>query len=175
MTSLLKNSLNIRFREWQYEDFFTKTYGYISIKTLISIFIEEGLIPFILKNKYNFFINKDIIKDYISSILFYSENKIEYNLPFNNYYEEAFEQYEDTLDWNTFWKYWNFQMDNFFYTYNILIQHIVWQCIDLDNSQAYLATLDDSESEDEKNNKTKNIDPYILDQMNKVYFRKAED
>ena len=116
LKKLQQKSLNLRFNEWQNTTIFTKSYDTIEINKLISIFVDEGLIPFINKNKYNLYVNKEIIKEFLSSILFYNDNNIKYNLLYNNYYEEAFEDFEYYLDWNKFWIFWNYKMDNFFYS-----------------------------------------------------------
>ena len=79
------------------------------------------------------------------------------------------------MEWNRFWKTWNFRTNNFFDEYEGFIQDLVWQMIDLEKSHAYLDNIEESESEDEQTKKEKKIDPYILDQMNKIYHRRADD
>jgi hypothetical protein len=177
--TLMNNLDNIRyeleFSDWQKMCHYTKKYDNISIHTLLRIFINDGLISFIMDNGYHLFVNKSKMGDLISSYLFYDKNNIRYNFPNNNSYDESYNDYKFFLKWRNFWKYWNHNTDNFFEDYEEFIEDLVWHLIDLEKSSAYLDNLEESESEDEQIKKEKKIDPYILDQMNKIYYRRVEE
>jgi hypothetical protein len=42
----------------------------------------------------------------------------------------------------------------------------MWSCIDFDKSEACQPPLDESEMDDAYMNKLRNMDPYLLDQLN---------
>jgi len=168
--------LQDKFSNWQNHEIYTIKFGDIQKNMLISNFIKDGIYPFVVTNKYQWNISIIDLENIIGTILFYTENNIKFKFPYFNYYDEPYEDFNFYLDWKTFWDYWNHNSNNYFYEYNELIQTLVWHYIHLEKSEAYLNNLE-SESENEGNDKKKekDIDPYILDQLNKTYYRKTYD
>ena len=168
--------LQDNFSNWQNCEIYTIKFGDIRKNTLISNFVKDGIYPFISSNKYQWNINTKELENIIGTILFYTENNIKFKFPYLNYYDEAYEAFNFYIDWNTFWNYWNYNSHNYLYDYNELLQTLVWHHINLEKSEAYINNLEsDGENEGDDKNKEKNIDPYILDQLNKTYHRKTYD
>ena len=168
--------LQNKFRNWQNEEIYTIQFGDIPKNILISKFVKDGIYPFISNNKYQWDISTKELENIIGTILFYTENNIKFKFPFFNFYDEPYEDFSFYIDWKRFWKYWNHNSDNYFYEYNELLQALVWHYINLEKSEAYLITLEsDSEGDENDKKKQKDIDPYILDQLNKTYHSKAYD
>jgi hypothetical protein len=159
-----------KFSEWQNQTIFLKKYGDVSIKFLLHIFVNE-LIYFIQKNRYNICVPKTVFGNTLASMLYkldYDRHYI-YHIPNNIKFDYLYEYFESNIDWETFWKIWNYNTNNFFEEAEIHILHAVWAYIDFDKSDAqieYLQSLEDSDSEDDTPKILKNMDPYLLDQLN---------
>jgi len=143
----------------------------------ISIIVREGLFPLISKHGYCLTKNIAQFEDILASMLFkYTMNK-------NNIFHISFDNLTDDMDvhydyycnqinsdiWDRFWKHWDCTFENLFFyeeSFGVLIQNILWECIDLKKSPTYLQYLEESYEVDENNIKS-NEDPYILDNMNK--------
>lgn len=161
-----------KFLEWQYETVSTKNYGNVSIKYLLNNFLYNNLFPFILKNGYNFDISHNQLANIITTMLY----KLDYNrfylhpLPTNNTFNnEHFHHFEHIINWYDFWASWNNQTNNFFDGAEIHIIHTVWSYIQLETSNAYIEYIDSFETSDNENDlpkKLKELDPYLLDQLN---------
>ena len=159
-------SLKGIFSSWQKEDVYTHNYGVVSINSLIRIFLNDGLVPFIQKNGYKFLMSKEYIENSLETVLFhldYNRFKLPENVCITN---EIFNNYLDCLDWETFWKTWNHSTNEFFNDAEIEIQILMWSCIDFDKSEACQPPLDENEMDEAYMNKLKNMDPYLLDQLN---------
>jgi len=162
-------SLKNTFASWQNEEVITHRYGAITINKLIHIFLTNGIIPFIKKNGYIFSMSKEYTENSLATILFH--------LDFNKFYKfkspcditfdnEFVNDYLYYPDWETFWKVWNHCTNNFFVDAELEIQILMWTCIDIRKSMACKEYLEDSDVDDEYGNKLKNMDPYLLDQLN---------
>jgi hypothetical protein len=162
--------MNNHFSEWQNETIFLKKYGEVSIKFLLHIFVDE-LICFIQKNRYNFGVSNTVFGNTLASMLYKLDIDRFYRFPIPNNikYNDSYQHFEYNIDWETFWKIWNYNTNNFFEEAEIHILHIVWAYIDLNKSDAqieYLQSLEDSDSEDDTPKILINMDPYLLDQLN---------
>lgn len=161
------------FNSWQNETVFTRKYGDISIKALLTEFIFKSLFPFINKNGYIFSISTNLIGHIIATDLYHLDYNKYYmcSLPKDiNFNDEHYLYFQRIIDWHNFWKSWNYQTNNFFDGAEIEIQNIIWAYIHLEKSTAYneyMKEFEESDSEDEMTKKLNKIDPYILDQMNK--------
>ena len=161
------------FNLWQSETVFTRKYGDISIKALLNEFIFNNLFPFVNKNGYIFSISTNLLGNIISTDLYHLDYNRYYLCPLPkdiNFNDEHYQHFERIIDWYSFWKFWNYQTNNFFDGAEIEIQNIIWAYINLEKSTAYINYMDDleeSDSDDEITKKLNKIDPYILDQMNK--------
>jgi len=162
-------SLKSRFSSWQKEEVHTHNYGTVSINCLIRIFLNDGIIPFIQRNGYKFIMSKEYIENVLATVLFHLDsNKFyRFQLPNNIYIgTEIYNNYLDCLDWETFWRVWNRSTNDFFNDAEVDIQILMWSCIDFDKSEACQSELDENEMDDAYINKLKNMDPYLLDQLN---------
>jgi hypothetical protein len=162
--------MNYHFIEWQNKTVFLKKYGEVSIKFLLNIFVDE-LICFIQKNKYNIYVSETVFGNTLVSMLYKLDIDRFYSFPIPNSikYNDSYEHFEYSIDWKTFWKIWNYNTNDFFEEAEIHILHIVWAYIDLNKSDAqiqYLQSLEDSDSENDTPKVLKNMDPYLLDQLN---------
>ena len=167
------------FLDWQNETIFSYKYGDIPRKTAIHIFIKEGYIPFIFKKGYCLNKHMETFSNTLASMLFFYYTNNYYHLgpgTNNNNSNEHWQHYNHIIEyeeWNSFLEYWDTIFNELFSNgnNNILGDLIVlaYQYIDLEKSSTYLKYLEDNynESDDEVTKKEKNIDPYILDQMNK--------
>jgi hypothetical protein len=170
------------FKLWQNCVIESLTYGSITIYQALTIFIKEGLHPFILKRKYTFDVNTHDFGNMIASTMFRFFNDNMYLFPtrkgvnFSDEYFQYFEYLINDEEWEAFWKYWNRELDNLFDHTNdsrltLQLKHVTWMCIDLEKSHAHHEyenmnrILEEIESYKEENPNRK-IDPYILDQMN---------
>lgn len=172
------------FKLWQKCVIETLKYGSITIHQAITIFIKEGLYPFILNNRYVFCINKQELGNIIASTMFRYLNDNMYLFPTRkgvNFSDEYFQYFEYKISdeqWEGFWNYWNKELDNLFdhlYDSRLTLQlkHIVWMFIDLEKSLAHQEYQDMNQALEEleayeKENPNRKIDPYILDQMNAI-------
>jgi hypothetical protein len=158
------------FHKWQNETVFFKKHGETSIKYLLHRFIDE-LILFIKKNGYNICVSRQVFANTIVSLLYKLDKNRFYKFPIPNNikYDDSYEHFDHSIDWEIFWKDWNNMTFNFFEEAEIHILHVVWAYIDLDKSDAhalYVQSMEDSDSEDETPKVLKNMDPYLLDQLN---------
>jgi hypothetical protein len=175
MTSIfLKN----RFSEWQNEEIVSYKYGSISRRAAIRIFIKEAYSPLIFKNGYFLSKSLEIIENTIASILFYSSiNKYyDFYIPTNNDYDEHWQHFNNIIsydEWNGLLHYWDDMFDGLFLIKEGLLGDLIilaYQYTDLEKSSRYLQYLEENYNDlddDPISKKEKNIDPYILDQMNK--------
>uniref|UniRef100_A0A6C0D7A8 Uncharacterized protein n=1 Tax=viral metagenome TaxID=1070528 RepID=A0A6C0D7A8_9ZZZZ len=166
------------FLEWQNEEICSYKFGYMPRKHAITKFIKEGYIPLISRNGYVFSKNIEILENTIASMLFFYhiDKFYDYNIPINNNYDEHWYHFNFKIpyeNWYSFLNYWNDILDDLFANcasqlFGCLIV-LAYQYINLEKSSTYLQYLEDnySNSDDEQSKKEKNIDPYILDQMNK--------
>ena len=158
------------FSEWQSQPIFMKKYGEVSIKFMLQNFIDS-LVEFLHKNGYNIYVSANVLGDTIASTLY----KLDYNrfyilpIPNNIKYDEYYNHFEYVINWNDFWKVWNDNTFNFFEEAELQIIHIIWSYINLDTSEAhmkYVELMEGYDSEDDTPKKIKNLDPYLLDQLN---------
>jgi len=158
------------FASWQYEDVNTFDYGKLTIQNLLHMFLDDGIIPFIQKNGYTFLSSKTLIGDSLASLLFYLDIDRQYMFDSTrnvNYKSELFNNYMYYPEWENFWKSWNNSTDNFFVDAEMKIQLLMWSCIDINKSKSCQDYLEDIDTnEDERMKKLKNMDPYLLDQLN---------
>jgi hypothetical protein len=83
------------------------------------------------------------------------------------------------LEWDKFWSNWNKATDNYFYDFNMQIKFLVWSYIDYETSPSCIIITKDyeemySNSDNDTKKKEKDIDPYILDQMNRYHNQKDD-
>lgn len=173
--SIIKN----RFSEWQNEEIFSYKYGYISRNNAISIFIREGYVPFIFKHGYFLSKSIEVIENTLASMLFYFsiDKSYKFNIVTNNDYDEHWQHFNYIIsydNWNALLDYWDDIFDGLFFTseggFLGKIILLAYQYTNLEKSVAYLEYVEDNSSDledDEITKKEKNIDPYILDHMNK--------
>jgi len=160
--------MNNQFNTWQNKEIYTHNYGYTSINTLISIFIKEGIMPFVASHKYKYGDSKYTIENAIATTIFHLYHNRFYicDLPKDiNFTDEHYNNYIYYIDWDSFWKYWNKVSDGFFEDFNIELQNLIWSYIHLEQSEPYISynkLIEDCESDEDK---SKCIDPYLLDQM----------
>jgi len=162
-------SLKSRFSLWQKEEVYTHDYGTVSINSLIHTFLNDGILPFIQKNGYKFLMSKEYIENALATVLFHLDfdRFYRFKLPENVYIgSDIFNSYSDCLDWEMFWKVWNYSTNDFFNDAEVEIQILMWSCIDFDKSEACQPPLDESEIDDAYMNKLRSMDPYLLDQLN---------
>jgi hypothetical protein len=176
--------MDIEFKQWQNLYIESLKYGSITIFQAITNFINEGLNPFILNHRYLFQINKHQLGDIIATTMFKFSNDTRYLFPtrkgvnFSDDYFQYFEYIINDEEWESFWNYWDRQLDYIFdndYDSRLTLQlkHIVWMCIDLEKSPVHNEfiemnrVLDEYELQEDENPYRK-IDPYILDQMNSI-------
>jgi hypothetical protein len=171
--------MNCRFLEWQKEQIFSYKYGYISRKSAIHLFVKEGFIPFIIKNGYLFSHNSETIGNTIASMLFYFSNNKFYNfyIPDNNYYNENWEHFNYLISydmWNDLLEYWNNMFDGLLFCERAGIfgdlSVLAYQYLNLEKSPKYLEYIEENYTDTDEIKKE--IDPYILDQMNKYTLYK---
>jgi len=172
--SIIKN----RFSEWQNEEIFSYKYGYISRNRAISIFIKEAYVPFIFRHGYFLSKSIEILENTIASMLFYfdMDRLYDFYIASNNQYNEHWQHFNYIItydNWNVLLDYWDDIFDGLFFSKEggILgkIILLTYQYINLEKSVAYLEYVEDNSSDldDDITKKEKNIDPYILDHMNK--------
>lgn len=160
----------ISFNEWQNETVMLKKYGEVSIKFMLNVFIDE-LELFIRKNGYNIFVSKNIFGNTIASLLYKLDYNKFYLFPISNTikFDNLYFNFEHSVNWIDFWKSWNYNTHNFFEEAEIKILHVIWAFIDLEKSDAYIKymeSFEESDTELDLPRKVKNLDPYLLDQMN---------
>jgi hypothetical protein len=169
-TNLFATMNKNTFASWQHEDINTFHYGTLSIHELLHIFLDDGIIPFIQKNGYTFLSSKTDIGDNLATLLFHLDFDRQYiysSSGNNNYKSELFNNYIYYPEWENFWKSWNNSTDDFFVDAEMKIQLLIWSCIDINKSKTCQDYLEDSDGdEDERMKKLKNMDPYLLDQLN---------
>ena len=160
----------ISFNDWQNEPIHIKKHDDVPIKYVLHKFIDS-ILAFIHKNGYNIWVPKHVFENTIVSALYY----LDYNrfhifpVPNNVKYDESYDNFEFNMNWNDFWKSWNYNTYNFFEDAEVQILHVIWAYIDLDKSNAqikYLESLEDSDSEEDTPRNMRNMDPYLLDQLN---------
>lgn len=165
--SLLKQHY---FSEWQAQTIYMKQYGEVSILYMLTIFIDN-LLPFLYKNGYNVDIATNALGNTIASMLYKLDYNRHYLFPIerNIQFDEYYYHFEYIINWEDYWDYWNYLTNDFFKEAEIHILHIIWSYIDIDTSSAhirYLEMMESDDSEDDISKKLKNIDPYLLDQLN---------
>ena len=160
----------ISFRDWQTEMIQMKKHGDVPLKYMLHHFIDS-ILAFIHKNDYNIWVPKHVFENTIVSALYY----LDYNrfhlfpVPNNVKFDESYDNFEFNINWTEFWNSWNYTTYNFFEDAETQILHIIWAYIDLNKSKAhtkYVESLEDSESEEDTPRNIKNMDPYVLDQLN---------
>jgi hypothetical protein len=111
--------------------------------------------------------------------VFYTHEKRRYTIP-QNAYPEDYDWYLHVLGdewWDCQWERWD-QLGDFFenslFSAKIrgALPLFMWTFVDIANSRA-TSMGDDSEHEDEGYQRKKDIDPYVLDQMNRNGIMKA--
>jgi len=158
-----------KFNLWQNEFVYTSQYGIITINKLLHTFLNDGIFPFIQKNGYTFLISKDYIENSFATILFHLDYNRHYlfDSPKDvSYSDELFNNYMFYPDWENFWKSWNNSTKDFFVDAEIQIQLLFWSCINFEKSTACKEYLEEGDIDDENINKLRNMDPYLLDQLN---------
>jgi len=170
------------FYNWQYTVIESMKYGSITINSAIRLFIKEGVHPLLLRFGYMLELDSDFY-DVIASLMyrFYNNSRC-YMFPtrigvsFNDNIYENFNTIINEEEWNSFFTYWDHNLDNLFDFKNdgrlaIQIRDIIWMYIDLQKSTSHLQYLEQIKREEEelleelKEEKNK-IDPYILEQRN---------
>lgn len=165
--SLLKQHY---FSEWQAQIVPMKKYGEVSIRYMLSIFIDN-LLLFLYKNGYNVGVSTSVLGDTIVSMLYKLDHNRHYLFPIprNIQFGEYYHHFEYIINWEEYWAYWNYLTNDFFKEAEIHIIHIVWAYIDINISDAhikYIEAMEVNDSDDDISKKLKNIDPYLLDQLN---------
>ena len=168
-----------RFHNWQYSYIHTSIHGEITIHQAIRYFIHEGFIKIINQSGYKLFKNNEFFENVIASAIFHFKDDKHYYMSYpttnNNNNNDYYQYYQNIIDsdkWNNFWKYWNTLFDNLFF-YNeggfcVQLEYLAWCHINLPISDIHIKYLDDMSSiEDTNTLKKKEIDPYILDDINK--------
>lgn len=168
--------LKYAFKDWQYNEIYTKEFGYITINDCIRMFVTEGMIPFITIHGYKFYYNKEHLENTIASALYYYTDNYNYiislskNISFNDEYYYHFEEVINDEKWDDFWGYWNKRFNNlFFYLeggFCIQLQHLIYASLDIGNSLAHIKYMEEN-IDSEEDTKKKDIDPYILEQRNR--------
>lgn len=162
-----KDTLKYRFSEWQKREIYTDHFGDISKHYLIQLFVDNGIMPFLRRYKYDLLINMPTLKDTIASLLFHLERDRYYIFPLLNdksFNDEYYYHFEHMLDWNSFWLKWNKSTNNYFRDYTMEIQTVLWDFINMKTSEPCIKIYNDTkESEDEAKDDI-HIDPYIADQ-----------
>jgi len=156
------------------------SYGPYTRAKIISIFVREGLFPLINNNGYTLTKNILQMEDILATMLFkYTLNKNHiFRVSNGNSLSNLTVQYDyycnriDYEVWGNFWKDWKPFIENiFFYDEGFcgMIEHLIWECIDLKKSSTYLEYLEENYESDNES-KIKTDDPYILDQFNRAIY-----
>ena len=119
-----------------------------------------------------------MIENTIASMLFFfdTDKLYDFYIVSNNEYNEHWQHFNYVItydNWNAFLDYWDDIFDGLFFSkeggFLGKIILLAYQYTNLEKSVAYLEYVEDNSSDldDEITKKEKNIDPYILDHMNK--------
>jgi len=169
--------LQRQFLNWQYQEVDT-FYGHITLKKAISLFVREGIAPYVLNHGYNLTVSLDHLENSIATFMFYYEGDNTYMFPLRNtvsFTSVHYDHFNYLLNWDNFWKAWDYKLGHIF-TYStssisLHIECIIWGYIDLNKSKAYNDyMLEITESELDK--KEDKIDPYVRDQLNRQNHHK---
>jgi len=134
-----------------------------------------------MKVGYSFRLAPNELEHSFFRVVFYTVNKKSYTIPENEEgYPEDFEWYSHLLGdewWDTQWKQWEGLgdfYDNILFSAKIrgVLPLFMWTFVNIANSRA-ASMGDDSENEEEGYQRKKEIDPYVLDQMNRAGTTKA--
>ena len=176
--------MDTEFKQWQNLYIESLKYGSITITEAITIFIKEGLIPFILNHRYVFAVDNHQLGNIVATTIFSYLNDNTFLFPtrkgvsFTNEYFQYFEYLISDEEWEGFWNYWDRELDNLLIhkddsRLTLQLKHITWMFIDLEKSFVHIEyiemnkALGEIESHEDENPYRK-IDPYILDQMNSI-------
>jgi len=131
----------------------------------------------IKKVGYSFYSTEKEIEEEFMRIVYYLQEKRKYTFhTCDNGTEDDYNFYCFTLDhewWNTFWKGWE-EIDDISRDVSMGIKIkaslplLLWMYIDLSRSSLTLTAENESDSEREEPVRSKRIDPYVLDQMNRM-------
>ena len=162
-----------KFIEWQNLYIESIKYGPIKIKTAITYFINDGLIPFLKNYGYIFELNNMMVGNILSTTMYrLLYNKL-YTFPtrenvyFNDEHFQHFEQVISDDEWSNLYKFWNSILDNLLDEIKYIeIKCICWMYIDMIKSNTVLKYLESYEDSDIEQDKKNNIDPYLLEQKN---------
>jgi len=158
-----------RFLDWQKQLIHTNNFGDITNNELISLFVNDGLLPFILKNGYTLCRNSVDFTNCIATILFELYSDRYYNVKLSSYMfdDEFYNYFNYNTDWDIFWKTWNNYLDNYLsYNTNTLcvqIQDFIFSSLDFEKSPKYIEYIEENYDFDAPENNKKDIDPYMLE------------
>jgi hypothetical protein len=145
----------------------------------ISIFVNEGLLPFVQTKGYNWIYSAEKTILTLLHMLFemYEGRKIRVQNLQTNYpsdYFDLFLQHFDTEEWELFWERWglyeDFQEDRYAHEFRYLLQNYIWNSVNLENSAAIQDLFEELEERNEtdrawrtsERSKGKD-DPYLQD------------
>jgi|UniRef100_A0A6C0IIM0 hypothetical protein len=162
-----------KFIEWQNLYIESRKYGPIKIKTGITYFMNDGLIPFLKNYGYIFELNNMMVGNILSTTMYrLLYNKL-YTFPtrenvyFNDEHFQHFEQVISDDEWSNLYKFWNSILDNLLDEIKYIeIKCICWMYIDMIKSNTVIQYLESYEDSDIEQDKKNNIDPYLLEQKN---------
>jgi len=176
--------MNTEFKKWQNLYIESLKYGSITITEAITIFIKEGLIPFILNHRYVFAVDNHQLGNIVATTIFSYLNDSTFLFPtrkdvsFTNEYYQHFEYIISDEEWEDFWNYWDRELDSLLIhtddsRLTLQLKHITWMFIDLDKSLVHREYVEINKMLGElelyeEENPYRKIDPYILDQMNSI-------
>jgi len=169
--------LQRKFLNWQNQEIDT-SYGPLLLNKAISIFVREGIAPYIMNNGYKLNISLDNLENSIATFMFYIAQDRTYMFPIRNtvsFSNEHYHHFNFILNWDNFWKVWEYKLGHLFaYTTSSISAHIesiVWGYIDLNKSKTYNDYMLEIE-ESKLDKKEDKIDPYLRDQLNRQNHHK---
>jgi hypothetical protein len=176
----ITNTFENKFYIWQQNIIFTKKYSDITINQCIFHLINEGILPFLSNNGYTIIRSKNDFMNGIATILFnlYINKFYLAKLPFDYFNDEFYNYYNFYTDWDTFWKVWNgnlndfLQFDNTSYCYQL--QDYIYSSLDFEKSykyKEYIEANQDLDDDDYNKKKKEDIDPYLLENYHHKFVK----